>query len=239
MAAPAPTRALLLVGSPKPKASTSASLGAYLFERLGERDMETQTLNLRQALRSEERRRELLAAADAADLLVLAFPLYEGNAPAIAVEAMELIAAQRRARPEPRRQAFVALENHGLPEPEQAATALAICQRFAHEARIEWAGALSLPMGPVLRERPLGEIGRMVRNVTKALDLAALALASGETVPDAATRLMLKPLVPRFLFGFVAERDFRKQAEANGVLDRYGERPYAGATAGKVGTLAS
>jgi hypothetical protein len=239
MAASAPTRALLLVGSPKPKASTSASLGGYLLEKLGERGMETQTLNLRHTLRSEERQRELLAAADAADLVVLAFPLYQGNAPAIAVEAMELIAAHRRAEPEPRRQAFVALENHGLPEPEQAATALAICQRFAREARTEWAGALCLPMGPVLRERPLGEIGRVARNVTEALDLTARALASGETVPDAATRLMLKPLVPRFLFGFVAERDFRKQAKANGVLDRYRERPYAGETAGEVETPTS
>ena len=83
-------------------------------------------------------------------------------------------------------------------------------------------------MGAILGERPLREIGIVARNMTKSLDLAARALASGETLPDAAARLMLKPMVPRFLFGFVAERDVRKQAKANGVLERYRERPYAG-----------
>ena len=50
---------------------------------------------------------------------------------------------------------------------------------------------------------------------------------------------MLKPMVPRFLFCFVAERDFRKQAKANGVLERFRERPYAGGTAGDSNSVTS
>jgi len=49
-----PQRAVLLVGSPKPGASASSSLGTYLLEELEKRGLQTETVSLIKALRSEE-----------------------------------------------------------------------------------------------------------------------------------------------------------------------------------------
>ena len=90
-----PRKALLLVGSPKPGASSSESLGAYLLEELEKRGVETQTMHVTKAVRSEEATEELLAAVDSADLVVLSFPLYIDSLPAPAIRALELIAGRR------------------------------------------------------------------------------------------------------------------------------------------------
>ena len=91
----APQKALLLVGSPKPGESTSASLGAYLLEELEKRGVATQSLHVTKAVRNEESVEELLAAAASADLVVLSFPLYVDCLPAPATCALELVAAAR------------------------------------------------------------------------------------------------------------------------------------------------
>ena len=48
-------RAVLLVGSPRTKKSTSASLGGYLFDQLNARGIETQTVQIYTSLNSQER----------------------------------------------------------------------------------------------------------------------------------------------------------------------------------------
>ena len=224
----------MLIGSPKPGESGSASLAAYFAGRLTAAGVTVRTMHLRQELRGPARRGELCAALDGADLIVLAAPLYEGSVPAVAVEGLELIAAHRaglagrsapghEAVPAP---AFVALVGHGFPEPEQTATLLGVLRCFAAEAGLEWAGALTLPAGATLRERPLDEAPVMARHARKALRMAAESLAAGRPVPDEAAALMRRPMFPVAAFRFAAEREFRKRAEVNGVAARLDERPY-------------
>jgi len=228
-------RALVLIGSPKPGASGSASLAAYFGGRLAAAGITVRTVHLRQALRGPARRSELLAALDDADLIVLAAPLYEGSVPAVAVEGLELIAAHRAARaggsapgheavPAP---ALVALVGHGFPEPEQTATLLGVLRCFAAQAGLAWAGALTLPVGATLRERLLDDAPVVARHARKALRVAAEALAAGRPMPDEAAALMRRPMFPVAAFRFAAEREFRKRAEASGVAARLDERPYS------------
>ena len=94
-----PQTALLLVGSPKPGASSSASLGTYLLEQLEQLGLRTDTVNLTKALRSDEATEALHAAVAAADLVVLSFPLYIDSLPAPVIRALELIAARRAGLP--------------------------------------------------------------------------------------------------------------------------------------------
>jgi hypothetical protein len=89
-------RALLLIGSPKPERSTSESLGTYLLDRLKELGWTTGALRVNSAMRSDERRDELVAALDLADVVILAFPLYVDSLPAGATRALELIAEHRK-----------------------------------------------------------------------------------------------------------------------------------------------
>ncbi len=89
-------RALLLVGSPKPESSTSESLGTYLLDRMKETGWNTGMLRVNSALRTDERREELFAALDLADVVILSFPLYVDSLPAGATRTLELIGEHRK-----------------------------------------------------------------------------------------------------------------------------------------------
>lgn len=64
-------RALLLVGSPKTRKSTSNSLGGYLLEQMGTEPIQTETIYLYTVLHNPQKMQALLEAVDAADLVAL------------------------------------------------------------------------------------------------------------------------------------------------------------------------
>jgi hypothetical protein len=158
--------------------------------------------------------------------VVLSFPLYVDNLPAAVIKALELIAQQRRTLEQPKTQRFLAISNSGFPEARQNETALAICRRFAQETGFTWAGGLALGGGPSIDGKPLHQAGGMVRNVTKALDLAADALADGQAVPQEAISLMAKPLIPAWAYRLMGGLGWRQQAKRFGAQKRLSERPY-------------
>jgi hypothetical protein len=223
-----PQTALLLVGSPKPGASSSASLGTYLLEELEKRGLRTNTVNLTRALRSDEATEALHAAVAAADLVVLSFPLYIDSLPAPVIRALELIAARRAGSPVAPgdKPAFVAVCQCGFPEAEHNEVALEICRNFAPAAGFEWAGGLGMGAGGMAGGRPLREIRGMMRAAVRGLDLAAAELAAGRPVPDEAVRLMAKPAIPGFAYRFVANRQWRGELKKRGATAPLDARPF-------------
>jgi len=224
-----PRTALLLVGSPKPGASSSASLGTYLLEELEQLGLHTDTVNLTKALRSGGATESLHAAVAAADLVVLSFPLYIDSLPAPVIRALELIAA-RRAGLSPAaagdKPAFVAICQCGFPEAEHNEVALEICRNFAPAAGFEWAGGLGMGGGGMASRRPLREIRGMLRSAVHALDLTAAELAAGRPVPGEAVRLMAKPAIPGFAYRFVANRQWRGDLKKQGATAPLDARPF-------------
>ena len=228
----APKQALLLVGSPKPGESTSASLGAYLFDDLDKRGVKTQTLQVTKAVRNDESIAELHAAVAAADLVVLSFPLYVDSLPAPTIRALELIAAERAGEAGARQaapdgKAFVTICQSGFPEVAHNEVAVEICRHFAQDAGFEWAGGLILPAGGMLGGQPLAKMKGMMRTAVKALDLSAEALAAGQPVPDEAIRLMAKPPIPKFGYRFMANWGWRSQFKKRGQAESLKVQPYA------------
>jgi hypothetical protein len=221
-----PARTLLLVGSAKRQASNSAALAAYLAARLGDRGCAAETRAIAPTVRSEADRAGLLAAIDAADLLVLAFPLFVDSQPTVVAQLMEEVAARRAAQPAPRPQHLAAVVNSGFPEARQSEVALAICRLFARQAGFAWAGGLALGAGEMIGGRELDRIGGMVRNVTRALDLAATALAAGQPIPREAVELMAKRLCPRWLYLLGGEFGWRREARRHRTMRRLRARPY-------------
>ena len=219
-------RVLLLVGSAKRPRSTSESLGTYLCERLGERGFEAETLLLHRALKSDQGREELLAATDRADVIAIAFPLYVDSLPYLVIRAMELVAQHRQARGEGKSQRLVAIANCGFPEAHQNDTALAICRQFAREAGFEWAGGLALGGGEAISGQPLPKVKGMARNVIKALDLAAAALAEGKPVPQEAVGAMAKPITPAWAYALLGGIGWKRQAKKHGAQKKLRDRPY-------------
>jgi hypothetical protein len=218
----APQKSLLLVGSPKPDASSSESLGVYLMEELEKRGVTTQTLHVAKAVRNEESVEELRAAATSADLIVLSFPLYVDSLPAPAIRALEVL-AESPVGPA----AFMAICQSGFPEVDHNEVAVEICRNFAADAGFEWAGSLILAAGGMIGGQPLRKLQGMMRSAIKALDLTAEALAAGRPVPEEAVQLMAKPPIPKFGYRFMANWGWRSQFKKRGRGGSLTDQPYA------------
>lgn len=219
--------ALLLVGSPRTRKSTSNSLGSYLLEDLRKRGIQTDTVYIHTTIRSKDRMNAMLDAIDSTDLVVLAFPLYVDSLPAPVVEALERIAAHRIISQQSRRQLFAAIANCGFPEPDHNATALAICANFAQQANFDWAGSLALGAGQgMVHGMPLNELDGRVLQLKKALDLAAESLAQGIAIPDEAQALLAKPFIPSWLYRWMGAYGWRQQAKGYGAEKILKRQPY-------------
>ncbi|MFN8441965.1 MAG: hypothetical protein U0175_14390 [Caldilineaceae bacterium] len=219
-------RTLLLVGSAKKEhESTSEALGSFLLDQLAAQDFATDTRYVHRALRTHERSAELLDTIDAADLVVLAFPLYVDSLPYLVTKALEMIAEDRQRRATPRRPQFVAIANCGFPEANHNDVALAICRCFAQEANLQWAGGLALGSGGVIGGQTLAEAGGVANIVRQALTLAADALARQQAIPEEAITLLAKPLIPYAMYTTIAGIGWRVQALKNHVYTKLNDQP--------------
>lgn len=125
-----------------------------------------------------------------------------------------------------KKQFMLAICQSGFPEAHQNQTALAICRCFSREAGFTWAGGLALGGGGAINGQPLEKLGGMMRNVRKALDLAAGALAAGSPVPEEACALIRKPLVPGWIYLLMGNLMWKMQARKNGSSKKMNDRPY-------------
>jgi hypothetical protein len=222
-----PKAALLLVGSAKPAGqSTSEALGSYLAQKLAERDIAVTTMHVARTMRTEERTAALLAAVDAADIVILAFPLYVDGLPYLVTQALEQIAAHRANETDIQRPLLLAIANCGFPEAAHNATALAICEQFAAAAGFRWAGGLALGEGGAVNGQPLAKAGGMVHNVVAALDLAAVALTEGEPMSSEAIALMARPFIPASAYMLMGDLGWLMQARRHRAMTRLAARPF-------------
>lgn len=225
-------KALLLIGSPKGKNSVSRAIGGNLLRKLEAAGMSAEEMTVMTALRSTESLHRMHTAIDAADLVIVAFPLYVDQLPAPLVQALELIAERRKGRPGPAPSAgplvqkLAAIVQSGFPETRQNQPAVDIMRQFAKEAGFEWAGGLAMGMGGALGGNRLEKAGGMVRNIARALDLTASSLAGVGNIPDEAVGLMARPLMPRWIYSLAANWGFRREIRKHGVRGQVRARPY-------------
>jgi hypothetical protein len=217
--------ALLLIGSAKrDNESTSAALGGYLLDQLGQRGFATTTEAVHRALRTEARTKEMLAAVDGASIVLLSFPLYVDTLPYLVTEALEKIADHRREVTPTNAPRFVAIANCGFPEAEHCALALDVCAQFAQQAALHWAGGLAMGAGGAVNgQRPTAK--GMTHSVAEALDCAAAALACGEPLPEAAIQGMARPLMPHSLYLIMGNLGWHMMARQNHAWTKLGARP--------------
>ena len=218
-------RAVLLVGSPRTRKSTSASLGSYLMEQLAVHGVQTEVIQVYTSFNSNERTRAALETLEAADVVVLAFPLYVDSLPAPVIAALEKIAAHRAGRPTGQR--LAAMANCGFPEAAHNATALAICAEFARQCGFTWAGGLALGGGEgLVHGTPLNALDGRAIPIKKSLELAAAALAVGRPIPQTARDLLAKPTVPNWLYLLFGGYGWRQRARQYGVEKSLKRQPY-------------
>lgn len=139
---------------------------------------------------------------------------------------------------------LLAITNNALPESYQNAAALDICHNFALECGMTWVGGLALGGGEALFS---GQSLTGIRgfrgfkrpplyHVKRALNMTAVALAMGNSVPEKAVRLISKKPLPLVSFDFwrwiyikLSCRIWKKEAAKNGLkINEIFEDPYKG-----------
>ena len=220
--------AVLVVGSPKGRASASFALGAALADGLRARGAAVTDLAAYRVFRSAEETARQIDALDDADLVVLAFPLYVDALPAPLVRLLEMVADRRRTGTPraPQAPRLAVIVQCGFPEARQCDTAVAICRLFAERTGMRWAGALQMGMGGRLAEG-IANLPGGGRHIVRALDMAAASLAEGGGIPDEAAALFARPLVPRWLYTLFGYLGWRMQMWKNKARRPIGFRPYS------------
>lgn len=218
-------RAVLLVGSPRTKESTSASLGNYLVEQLNAGGVETQIFQIYTTLNTPAKMETLYQSLDTTDLIVLAFPLYVDTLPAPVIAALEKVAVHRKGTRRPLR--FAAIANCGFPEAHHNDTALAVCAEFARENEFAWMGGLALGGGEgLVHGTPLNKLDGRAIPLKTALEQAAESLTAGKPIPQSARDLLAKPVIPSIVYRIMGGFGWRQQAKAWGAASRLKARPY-------------
>lgn len=223
-------KALILNGSPRGEKATSHALGSLLADGLRFHGVEVDRAYALGALHDRARTSVLLDAIDAADLVVLAFPVYVDSLPAPLTRVLELVAARSVHRPAAaqRRRRLAVIVQCGFPEAVHCDTALAICRHFADAAGLEWAGGLASGEGGMLG----GGLDRIppkaAARVRQALAISAEALATGRQIPEAAADELRRPLLRPSLYVLAGNLGWRWDARRQRANRPLGYRPYAG-----------
>lgn len=228
-------KAVLIVGSPRTRSSSSFALGQFVLEELEPKGFTSEIHFTHTSLRSAERMQAIYDGVDSADIVVFAFPLYVDSIPAPAIEVLERIAAHRSSLrklegPSSRAGAarFVGIANCGFPESQQNLTALAICDEFARQAGLIPAGGLALGGGePLVQGKRLRDAHGPVDRVKKALVAAAADLAVGLPVPDSAVALLARPFIPTWMYRLIGGVSWKIQARKYGMKKELRRQPYA------------
>lgn len=221
-----PTHAALLVGSPKGQSSTSNSLGTFLLEKLEQKGLSSEKVYINQCLGSEEKQAVMLRLVDSSDLIILAFPLYVDSLHSQVIKTLELIAKHEKGKLNLGKKKFLAIANSGFPEAKHNEIALAVCRIFAKQVGFTWAGGLAMGGGGMIAGRPLNELGGMVRNQKKALEIAADSLAKGEAIPEKAVVLISKIGIPKWMYIWMGNRGWKQDANRQITMKEMYQKPF-------------
>ena len=88
-------KAILLVGSPKGKDSSSASLGGYLLKKIEEYEIEVETVHIHSEISTEVKTIKFFEKLQKSDYIILVAPLYVDTLPAKVIKALNLIAENK------------------------------------------------------------------------------------------------------------------------------------------------
>jgi hypothetical protein len=228
-------RALLLVGSPRGRKSTSTSIGEHLMSVMRSKDCETETLWIREQLVSTDKTDKMIDCVDSADLIVLTAPLYDDCQPYIVTKTMEGIAARGSDLGGKR---FMPIVNCGFGEHRQiTAAAIPIYRMFAAKVGLTWAGSLAVAGGEMFRGSrgvSLEELGKASSGMRAKLAGIAGILSTGGACPDDVytpfPEFLLKPFFGRLMLR-MSNAGWKSRAKKNaGVVDA---RPYCSTTSKK------
>jgi len=219
-----PSQVLLVVGSPRKDRSTSASLGKFLMDGMKQKGAKVETMFVHDLTQHEAALSESLGRFRAADMVVLASPVFVDSLPAPVMMFMEQTYA-RLGSGSMAGKHLLGIANMAFSERAQGEVAVRIMHEYAMDMGFAWAGGLILPQGSMIDGRRLDGIGGSAHRVREALRMTAEALMSGNDTPREAKELMAKHMAPPWIYNMVVNHMFRKRAARNGVKHRLYDVP--------------
>lgn len=217
-------KVLLLIGSPKTKGSTSASLGNYLLKKLAKKNFECQQLRILTG--KNDNMEEIIDKVRESDILIITAPLYIDSFPAPLIRAFEKISNDIKEKSTKKKQSLVAIVNSGFPEAYQNNTAIKICKNFGDKNNFKWLGSLTMGCGPIIRGKPIDKLGVMTRNIVKAINIAADAIAEDQAIPAESMKSMAKTLLPIWLYMELGNYSWKSSAKKFKAEKQLYARPY-------------
>jgi hypothetical protein len=209
-----PTQITWLIGSPKPKESTSEALGQFFVDQF--EGAEVSVFHAHKVIRHERNQTDFLSALDAADLFVISFPLYVDCLPYVVTRVLELISVHRQGNRSPQGQGMVAISNCGFPEAHHNAIALDICEVFAEETGFAWRGGIAIGGGGVIHGQPLSPKG-VTHRICAAFVDAAVQITRGEAIYPETLSEFERPLIPARAYTTMGTIGWFSQARENDV----------------------
>lgn len=223
----APRSVAVLVGSARPKGtSTSEWLADRLIGGLEAAGCQVRKVYASQFIKAGRACEQALDDMLGAELLIVAAPIYVDGLPYLVVSALEQLTARLGVRAGVLARVAGVL-NCGYPEAEHNHLALNMLRHFARQAGLRWAGGLGLGGGEALQGSLRRHASIAARHVVHALTLSASALGAGQALPEEASQLMARPLVPARLYRWLARMHWNGSARAHGLTRaRLSEQPW-------------
>lgn len=215
----------LWVGSAKPTGtSISECLGRNLVEQLERRGWTSSTIHAAQVshLRHADAP-ELVAAFRAADLVVLAAPVYIDSLPALVLHGLEALAGAELGT---RRPALLPIVQSGFPELDHTALAVEIASNAADRLGLHWVGHLALGGGGSVPAPPLSSHAGRAAPLIAALDAAARELDEGSPLSAATIDAFAAASMPPWLYRGMANLGWLAQAAQHHALLALWRRPF-------------
>jgi hypothetical protein len=216
---------LIVNGSPRQAQSSSHALGEYVRRECIKKDIDAELVTISAYLKNEALLKEFVSKVETCTMLFLIFPLYVDSLPYTVIRALEVI--KKYSTPGNKEKRVIALSHSGL-DANQNRVAIKICECFARELNYRFAGGLMFGNSTFLNGIPLTQLNRMTMHVQEALTMTVEALATGESVPQRAQRLISKPMVPgpMFLFkivgNWVMKKCYKEKKFAKGMKTVHG-----------------
>lgn len=211
--------AVAVVAASNRRHSNSAAIARYLSGALANAGVPVRTVDVAEQGGLADNLAPAIDLVSGCRHVVLVASLYHDTLNYMATATLEKWAEHPPARPNGGPVAFSAVVHSGYPEPAHTAVALDICHRFADEVGWHWKGGLTAGATSAIGGRNLGAGGPMTKNLRRALEGTARAIAEGEPVPEEAARIAARTALPTWLFIPLANWMMRREARRLGTRD--------------------
>ena len=225
-------KAIFLIGSPKNKNSSSASLGGYLLKKIEEYEIEVETVHIHSEISTEVKTIKFFEKLQESDYIILAAPLYVDTLPAKVIKALNLIVKNKDKinndlSGSKNAKSLTVIVNCGFPEAEQNKIALRVYEEFAKEADFKYLGGIAVGMGGAVSGKSLSEMGGMVNDIIQGLDQAAEDILKNKKLSTYVIEKTSNPMVSqKWLYTLIGDFSWKFQALKNGVYLKMNDRPY-------------